>query len=59
MKKLQLNKKVVSALNKSEMRAINGGLAEAEISIVSCKRGSARGKDCCESGTINLPWGCE
>lgn len=54
MKKLQLNKKVVSALNKSEMRAIKGGLEQAEISIASCKRGSALHKDCCNSGRIDL-----
>lgn len=53
MKKLQLNKKVVSALNKSEMRAINGGL-QAEISIASCKRGSDLHKDCCNSGRIDI-----
>jgi hypothetical protein len=55
MKKLQLNKKVVSALNKSEMRTINGGLADAEaISLASCKRGSDRHKDCCKSGRIDI-----
>ena len=55
MKKLQLNKKVVSALNKSEMRTINGGLADAEaISIASCNRGSERNKDCCKSGRIDI-----
>jgi hypothetical protein len=53
MKKLQLNKKVVSALNKAEMRNVNGGL-EQDISIASCQRGSAMGKDCCDSGRIDL-----
>lgn len=49
MKKLDLNKKTISALNKSEMSSIAGG-----ICIVTCKRGSARGKDCCGSGTIDI-----
>ncbi|AWK06346.1 hypothetical protein HYN56_19790 [Flavobacterium crocinum] len=53
MKKLQLNKKTVTALNKAEMRMINGGQQEA-ISIASCKRGSDRGKDCCNSGRVDI-----
>lgn len=52
MKKLQLNKKVVSALNKAEMSKVRGGVAD--ISVASCKRGSAKGKDCCDSGRIDV-----
>lgn len=52
MKKLSLNKKTISALNKSEMSSIVGG--EAEICLVTCKRGSNKGKDCCGSGTIDI-----
>lgn len=55
MKKLQLNKKTVSALNKAEMMSINGGEDNlAAISIASCKRGSEKNKDCCDSGRIDI-----
>lgn len=55
MKKLQLNKKVVSALNQAEMRNVKGGdQQQQEISIASCQRGSAMGKDCCDSGRVDL-----
>ncbi|WP_405199312.1 class I lanthipeptide [Christiangramia sp. LLG6405-1] len=49
MRKLQLNKKTVSALNRVEMQEVNGG-----VCVVSCQRGSDRGKECCESGRVDL-----
>lgn len=49
MKKLQLNKKTVSALNRVEMQEVNGG-----ICIISCQNGTDKGKECCDSGRVNL-----
>jgi natural product precursor len=55
MKKLSLNKKTISALNQAEMKAVNGGKVEAnDICVVSCARGSNKGKDCCKSGRIDI-----
>jgi natural product precursor len=48
MKKLKLNKKTISALDKSEMQGIEGGFC-----IVSCKK-SRNNKDCCGSGRIDV-----
>lgn len=47
MKKLQLNKKTVSVLDKKEMSTVKGG-QEAFLSISSC-RASNSGWDCCGS----------
>jgi len=57
MKKLKLNKKTVSVLDKKEMKTVNGGNATIVIdpgdqeflSIASC-RASRSGRDCCSSG---------
>jgi natural product precursor len=59
MKKLKLNKKTVSVLDKKEMRTVNGGNATIItdpgdgggefLSIASC-RASRSGRDCCSSG---------
>ncbi|KIA95638.1 MULTISPECIES: class I lanthipeptide [unclassified Flavobacterium] len=56
MKKLNLNKKTISALNQAEMKKINGGGPEG-FCLASCARGSARGKDCCDSGRIDISAG--
>ncbi len=45
MKKLQLNKKTISQMNNSEMQEVNGGILG--ICLVSCPRGSRKGKACC------------
>lgn len=47
--KLELNKKVISSLNRSEMEMIKGGTKWSifGISIASCARGTRLGKDCC------------
>jgi natural product precursor len=49
MKKLQLNKKTVSVLDKKEMSTVKGGAEAAFLSIASCRR-SRSGNDCCSSG---------
>jgi natural product precursor len=48
MKKLQLNKKTVSVLDKKEMSKVNGG-EDPFLSVSSC-RASNSGWDCCSSG---------
>lgn len=51
MKKLKLNKKTVSVLDKKEMKKVNGGneLAGEFLSISSCRKSNS-GWDCCSSG---------
>jgi len=62
MKKLQLNKRTVSVLDKKEMKTVNGGGNTGTtiivnpgdggsefLSIASC-RASRSGRDCCSSG---------
>lgn len=48
--KLELNKKVISSLNRSEMEMIKGGTKWTilTISIASCERGTRLGKECCD-----------
>ena len=48
MKKLQLNKKTVSVLDKKEMSKVNGGKEEVFLSISSCKASTSHW-DCCYS----------
>ncbi|QLC67180.1 rSAM-modified peptide [Flavobacterium sp. LPB0248] len=49
MKKLKLNKKTISVLDKKEMKTVKGGDQPEFLSIVSC-RASNSGWDCCSSG---------
>lgn len=54
MKKLQLNKKTVSQMDRVEMDGINGGGSiTVGFCIASCARGSRRGKKCCGGGEID------
>ncbi|XLS30478.1 class I lanthipeptide [Flavobacteriaceae bacterium M23B6Z8] len=54
MKKLDLNKRTISQLDKVEMNEINGGgSVSVGFCIASCERGSRKGKDCCDSGGID------
>ncbi|SHJ33115.1 class I lanthipeptide [Aquimarina spongiae] len=48
MNKLNLNKETISQMDNNEMASVNGGL---DICIVSCKRSTRLGKDCCEDPT--------
>lgn len=48
MKKLKLNKKTISVLDNAEMGQIDGGFT----CVASCDRGTANGKDCCNSGRV-------
>lgn len=48
MKKLKLNKKTISVLDKAEMGEIDGGFT----CIGSCNNASQRGKGCCNSGRV-------
>lgn len=50
MKKLKLNKKTVSQLNKKEMRSINGG--GIPICLHSCPSGTRRSKKCCGADAV-------
>lgn len=49
MKKLQLNKKVVSSLNDSEMSTVKGGVRIKVFgaSVHSCAKGTREKKRCC------------
>lgn len=50
MKKLQLNKKTVSQLDRNQMKNINGGLIEIPICFSSCPNvGTKKSKSCCGS----------
>ena len=44
MKKLQLNKRTIAQMDKTEMESVKGGICYA-----SCKNGSRKGKKCCGS----------
>jgi natural product precursor len=46
MKKLQLNKKTISVLDKKEMSTVKGGLQQEFLSVFSCSASNG-GKDCC------------
>lgn len=52
MKKLKLNKKTISVLDKAVMGQIDGGAC-----IASCNRGTDLGKTCCNSGRIDVSLG--
>jgi hypothetical protein len=49
MKKFEINKKVVSKMERPEMANVKGG-----ICLHSCPRGSRRGKKCCDSPTEKI-----
>ncbi|TPG40748.1 class I lanthipeptide [Flavobacterium pectinovorum] len=53
MKKLQLNKKTVSVLNKKEMSTVKGGQQAEFLSVYSC-RASRSGNDCCGSSVPGI-----
>lgn len=48
MKKLKLNKKTISVLDKAEMGEIDGGFT----CVASCDRGTGNRKSCCNSGRV-------
>lgn len=49
MKKLQLNKKTVSQLDRNQMKSINGGL-NIDVCFSSCPNvGTKKSKSCCGS----------
>lgn len=48
MKKLKLNKKTISVLDKAEMGEIDGGFT----CIGSCDAASNKGRGCCNSGRV-------
>lgn len=50
MKKLNLNKKTISQMDRVEMNAVNGG--DWSICIASCKRGTRKGKNCCGNDEV-------
>lgn len=50
MKKLKLNKKTVSVLDKKEMKTVQGGQELNQFTSVSSCRASNSGWDCCSSG---------
>ncbi len=52
MKKLNLNKKTVSQMDRVEMDGINGG--DFSFCIASCKRGSRKTKTCCGNDEVIL-----
>lgn len=50
MKKLQLNKKTISQLDRKQMQTINGGIEIPLPCLSSCKNvGTTRSKACCNS----------
>ena len=51
MKKLQLNKKTISVLDKKEMSTVSGGQAEF-LSISSCRASKRVTRSCCYSHGI-------
>ncbi len=54
MKKLNLNKKTVSQMDRVEMDGINGGGSiSVGFCLASCARGSRKTKTCCGGGQID------
>ncbi len=45
MKKLKLNKKTISQMDRFEMESVNGG----GICVISCNNGTRKSKACCGS----------
>jgi bacteriocin-like protein len=52
MKKLELNKKAISQMDKNEMATVNGGLLG--ICLSSCPSGTRKMKSCCDFRDLPL-----